>query len=131
MTVRMVVALTLLSACTATEPPSPAPTPPGSAAAASGASPTAQAGPPIDVSALTGRVVVSDDTQDVWVMHADGSDQRRLTAEFSQFFAWSPDGHEVMVAGASSMFVIRPDGSGLARVPVEGVPHPLFPDWTS
>ena len=24
---------------------------------------------------------------------------------------------------------IRPDGTGLTPFPVEGVPHPLFPDW--
>jgi TolB protein len=67
--------------------------------------------------------------QDAWIMSADGSDQRRLTAEFAQFFAWAPDGRAILVAGASSMFVIRPDGTGMATVPVEGVSHPLFPDW--
>jgi TolB protein len=67
--------------------------------------------------------------EDAWVMDADGSDQHRLTSDFAQFFAWSPDGREIMVAGASSMYVIRPDGSGRADVPIHGVPHPLFPDW--
>jgi hypothetical protein len=27
------------------------------------------------------------------------------------------------------MYLIRPDGTGLTPFPVEGVPHPLFPDW--
>jgi TolB protein len=66
---------------------------------------------------------------DVWTMSADGSHQRRVTTGFGQFFAWSPDGREIMVAGASSLYVIRPDGSGKADVPIDGVAHPLFPDW--
>jgi hypothetical protein len=55
--------------------------------------------------------------------------QRRVTSEFGQFFSWSPDGSAIIVAGANEMYLIRPDGSGLTPFPVEGVPHPLFPDW--
>ena len=66
---------------------------------------------------------------DVWMMSANGSHLRRVTTEYGQFFAWSPDGREIMVAGGSSLYVIRPDGSGRSNVPVRGVPHPLFPDW--
>ena len=66
---------------------------------------------------------------DVWIMRLDGSDQTRVTSEFGQFFSWSPDGRAILVAGGSSMFVIRPDGTGMAALPVAGVPHPLFPDW--
>jgi Tol biopolymer transport system component len=66
---------------------------------------------------------------DVWVMNADGTNQRRVTPDFGQFFAWSPDGRVIMVAGASSLYVIRPDGSGRTNIPIPGVAHPLFPDW--
>jgi TolB protein len=66
---------------------------------------------------------------DAWIMNADGSDQHRLTSDFAQFFAWSPDGREIIVAGASSLFAVRPDGTGHAEIPISGVPHPLFPDW--
>jgi len=66
---------------------------------------------------------------DVWIMRRNGSHPRRVTTEFGQFFGWSPDGREIMVAGASSLYVIRPDGSGTSEVRVKGVPHPLFPDW--
>jgi Tol biopolymer transport system component len=66
---------------------------------------------------------------DVWIVNADGSQLRRVTTEFGQFFAWSPSGRQIMVAGAASLYVIRPDGSGRAEISVNGVPHPLFPDW--
>jgi TolB protein len=67
--------------------------------------------------------------EDVWVMNADGSNQRRVTAEFGQFFAWSPDGSAILVAGAADLYLIRPDGTGMTPLRVEGVRHPLFPDW--
>ncbi len=66
--------------------------------------------------------------EDVWIMDADGGHQRRVTSEFGQFFAWSPDGSAILVAGADELYLIRPDGSGLTPFPVD-VPHPLFPDW--
>jgi TolB protein len=48
---------------------------------------------------------------DVWLMDADGSNQRRVTPEFGQFVAWSPDGGHLLVSGRS-LYVIRPDGTG-------------------
>jgi len=66
---------------------------------------------------------------DAWIMKADGSDQHRLTDEFAQFFAWSPDGEAILVAGASEMYLIRPDGTGTTPLKVPGAAHPLFPDW--
>ena len=67
--------------------------------------------------------------QDVWIMSPDGSDQRRVTAESGQFFAWSPDGSAILVAGRDGLYLIRPDGSDEAPFPVPGVNQPLFPDW--
>jgi len=67
--------------------------------------------------------------EDVWIMNADGSGKRRVTSEFGQFFAWSPDGSVILVAGAGDLFVIRPDGTGQTSIPVAGATHPLFPDW--
>jgi hypothetical protein len=29
----------------------------------------------------------------------------------------------------SSLYLVRPDGSGLTPLPVPVVSHPLFPDW--
>jgi Tol biopolymer transport system component len=37
--------------------------------------------------------------EDVWITNADGSNQHRLTPEFGRFFAWSPDGRAILVAG--------------------------------
>lgn len=66
---------------------------------------------------------------DTWIMDPDGTDQRRLTYRFGQFFDWSPDGTSILVAGAEKLYLIRPDGSGLAELDVNGIQHPLFPDW--
>ena len=68
--------------------------------------------------------------EDVWIMNADGSDQRRVTSEFGQFFAWSPDGSTILVTGMDP-YLIRPDGTGLTPFSVEGAGHPLFPDWVA
>ena len=67
--------------------------------------------------------------EDLWIVNADGTGQRRVTSEFGQFFAWSPDGSEILVTG-DRPYLIRPDGTGLTPFPMKGVPHPLFPDWT-
>jgi TolB protein len=67
--------------------------------------------------------------EDVWVMNADGSNQQRVTSEFGQFFAWSPDGSAILVAGAADLYLIRPDGTGMTPLRVAGLDHPLFPDW--
>jgi Tol biopolymer transport system component len=66
--------------------------------------------------------------EDVWIMNADGSNERRLTTEFGQFFAWSPDGSEIFVTG-DRPFLIRPDGTGPTPFPTKDVSHPLLPDW--
>ena len=66
---------------------------------------------------------------DVWIAAPDTGRQRRVTTAFGQFFAWSPDGSLILVAGDAAMYVIRPNGTGMTELPVNGVPHPLFPDW--
>jgi Tol biopolymer transport system component len=64
---------------------------------------------------------------DIWLMHADGSSQLRVTPEFGQFATWSPDGQYLLVSGYS-LYVIRPDGTGRADVaPNAGG----IPDWTA
>jgi len=64
-------------------------------------------------------------------VNADGSYQQRMTSEFGQFFAWSPDGAVILVTGLSGLYLIRPDGTGMTPFEVPGVAYPLFPDWIS
>jgi Tol biopolymer transport system component len=64
----------------------------------------------------------------LYVMNADGTGQRRLTRTFGQFAVWSPDGQYILFA--PFLNVIRADGTGLIRLPVEGAPaEPEMPDW--
>jgi Tol biopolymer transport system component len=66
--------------------------------------------------------------EDVWIMNADGTDQHRLTRTFGQFGVWRPDGQYVLFA--PWLNVIRPDGTGLTRIPIEGTAaEPEMPDW--
>jgi Tol biopolymer transport system component len=64
---------------------------------------------------------------DIWLMDADGSNQRRVTPEFGQFVTWSPDGEYLLVSGRT-LYVIRPDGSG--RTDVRGESGGI-PDWVA
>ena len=64
---------------------------------------------------------------DIWLMDADGSDQRRVTSEFGQFVTWSPDGEHLLVSGRS-LYVIRPDGTGRHDVLPGGGG---LPDWVA
>ena len=52
----------------------------------------------------------------------------RVTPEFGQFVAWSPDGRYLLVSGYD-LYVIRPDGTGRASLEIEGLRGGLFPDW--
>jgi TolB protein len=66
---------------------------------------------------------------DVWVVNADGTGLRRVTAEFGQFVTWSPDGEYLLVSGYD-LYVIRPDGTGRESLDIPGFSgNGLFPDW--
>jgi TolB protein len=71
-----------------------------------------------------------DEHSDIWLMDANGGNQRRLTPEVSQFVAWSPDGAYLLVSG-HALFVVRPDGTGRLELRAEGIDRPLggIPDW--
>jgi Tol biopolymer transport system component len=61
----------------------------------------------------------------IWVMNADGTGQRRLTAGLSP--AWSPDGSLIAFAGRAGLSVIRSDGTGLRVLPhTEGGEYPSW-----
>ena len=64
----------------------------------------------------------------LYVMNADGTEQHRLNRTFGQFAVWSPDGQYILFA--PHLNVIRADGTGLIRLPVDNVPaEPEMPDW--
>ena len=71
-----------------------------------------------------------DAYRDVWVMDADGSNQRRVNTELAQFMAWSPDGRYLLVSGRA-LYVVRPDGSGRVELRADGIDRALggIPDW--
>jgi Tol biopolymer transport system component len=67
---------------------------------------------------------------DLWVMNPDGSEQTRLTEKFAQFSAWSPDSQYVIFNSFGGLFVIRPDGSDIVPLPINGAgTELLFSDW--
>jgi Tol biopolymer transport system component len=66
---------------------------------------------------------------EIWIMNADGTQQRRLTDGLSP--AWSPDGSLVAFAGPSGssgiITVIRPDGTRRRTLPhTEGGEYPSW-----
>jgi Tol biopolymer transport system component len=73
-----------------------------------------------------------DDHRDIWLMGADGSDLRRVTAEAGQFVAFSPDGQHLLISGRA-LYVVRLDGTGRLELRAEGMPLALggIPDWTA
>jgi TolB protein len=76
------------------------------------------------------RADARDQHADIWLMDADGGNQRRLTPEVSQFVAWSPEGDYLVVSG-HALFVVRPDGTGRLELRADGIDRPLggIPDW--
>ena len=70
--------------------------------------------------------------RDVWIMDADGGNQRRVTPEIGQFVTWSPDGQYLLISG-HTLFVVRPDGTGRVEIRPDGMALPPggIPDWVS
>ncbi len=71
--------------------------------------------------------------QAVFIANADGSEPRRITPwELDANVPdWSPDGRLILVSshsdarlpGFAELFAVRPDGSGLTRIPIPGLRH--------
>jgi TolB protein len=81
-------------------------------------------------------------THEVWLMNADGSNQRQLTVPpqsdtgpdaDDNMPEWSPSGDELAFArryrGRTDLFVIRADGSGLRRLTRQAGQH-TWPAWS-
>jgi Tol biopolymer transport system component len=77
------------------------------------------------------REEAPDDTHhDIWLIEPDGSNLRRVTPEFGQFVAWSPDSQYLLISGFA-LYVVRLDGTGRVELRAEGKPSALggIPDW--
>jgi Tol biopolymer transport system component len=64
----------------------------------------------------------------LYLMHADGSQQARVSDVFGQIADWSPDGRYIVFEGREGLSLMRADGSGLTALPT-GASPPGFPDW--
>jgi TolB protein len=123
--------LVLLAACT-----TPAAKQPGRGsdlappASRQPALPASQAGAPIKVATLPGRIVF-DNFHDVWSINADGTGLTRLTRSPGPGFdaTWSPDGARIAFRsernGDPEIWLMNADGSGQRRL-ADG----LSPAWS-
>jgi Tol biopolymer transport system component len=98
---------------------------------------SAETGPPIDISAVQGRIVFSDETNDVWTMDADGTHVLKVTSAPAMEFdpTWSPDGTKIAYRHQSGddqtteIYVMNADGSGQRNVTRNDVAD-WGPDWS-
>jgi Tol biopolymer transport system component len=67
---------------------------------------------------------------DIWLIDVDGSNLRRVTPEFGQYVAWSPDSQYLLISGYA-LYVVRPDGTGRLELRADGTSQSLggIPDW--
>jgi Tol biopolymer transport system component len=67
---------------------------------------------------------------DVWLVGVDGTNLRRVTSDFGQFIAWSPDGKDLLISG-QGLYVVRLDGTGRVEIRSNAIGHALggIPDW--
>jgi len=82
-----------------------------------------------------GRTVGGVPYRDIYLMRADGTGKHRLVTGLSaEMPTWAPNGGAIQFSGTrlsgdnpTSLSVIRPDGSGIRRLPMKGWP----PDWVA
>lgn len=76
---------------------------------------------------LLAQRLVRPNKMDLWIMNADGSDQRQITKLGAASFgpSWTPDGKRIIFSsnhhtdpklGNFDLFLVNPDGSGLEQV---------------
>jgi Tol biopolymer transport system component len=74
----------------------------------------------------------NSDSLDVYVMNANGGDQRRVTrtkgGDSSIDPAWSPDGRRIAFARNDGLYVVNADGSGLRKLTSDGTTPAWSPD---
>jgi len=124
------IVLTLISGCEGASP-TPTPVPPTA---------TTVALPPLSGSG-GGRIAFSskrDGNYEIYVMNADGTDQRRLTKTRNDEeggAAWSPDGTQIAFSSSRESYgrirVMNADGSNVRRLTTKGGTGPRWsPDGT-
>jgi Tol biopolymer transport system component len=64
----------------------------------------------------------------LYVMRADGSQERRVSLTYGQIADWSPDGRYIVFEGRTGLSILRANGSGLTTLHTN-VPSSGFPDW--
>lgn len=70
-----------------------------------------------------------DAPDEIYVMNADGTDERRLTVTAtgnSLFPEWSPDGRKIAFSNLSQIYVMNADGTDLRQVATGGGAHPCW-----
>jgi len=98
--------------------------------------PTSVEPPPIGVVGLIAYASDQDGDFDIWVMNADGSDQRRLTDNNAMDHspAWSPDGRQIVFMsnrdGNDEVYVMNADGSNVRRLTQTSDASESFPAWS-
>ena len=69
----------------------------------------------------------------LWVVNADGSNPTQLTDIVAYGSAWSPDGTKIILGGpdggATDLFVMNPDGSGLTNITNTSGKGEWSPSW--
>ncbi len=71
----------------------------------------------------------------IWIMRSDGTDQKQLTfTGNNEDPSWSPDSRHIVFSSskrmeAATLYMIRPDGTGLKRVPT-GLGEEKAPSWS-
>ncbi len=71
----------------------------------------------------------------IFVVNADGSDRRRLTAAPDGHPAWSPDGSKILFSASRdhiypTLYTVKPDGTGLQAFPGFDGKWEIAPDWS-
>jgi Tol biopolymer transport system component len=76
----------------------------------------------------SGQIAFVGPDDRLWLMNADGSNQKALTPGHAADPAWSPDGQRLAFTGDSGIYVMDAAGAGIVRVTSGGVEPSWSPD---
>jgi Tol biopolymer transport system component len=141
MAVAQAIVLTVLASCVVAEPPTTSvPGTDSTVPAMETAIRSPTAAPPQYPPESSGDMIAftsdrGDGEGDIFVMNADGSDQRRLTngPSYDAWPAWSPNGSQIAFTSArngnADIYVMDADGTSLQRL-TDDVESDFWPDWS-